>query len=231
MKRVSIILASLLLLASCTVTEKLSVNRNSSGTSSSDIKVEQFFVDVLEDFSEFLPESNESIMDSAMSGFAGQLQRSKSASDVAFSKTGENHYSLAFSYSSIEALIKELGGTEQTLFRETSNSLSFYVDINNFEELTKIVPFLADPNFEVYGPLFNQNTTEEDYLDMIYFLLGEEGPDAISNGMVSIDITVPGTIASVSGARRVNQNTARFSFPIIDFLLLNKPLTFTVNWK
>ena len=231
MKRITVALVSLLLLASCTVTEKLSVNKNGSGTSSSDIKVEQFFVDVLEDFSEFLPDSNESIMDSAMSGFAGQLQGTKSASDVAFRKNGKNNYSISFSYSSIEALIRELGGTDQTLFKETANSLSFYVDINNFEELTKIVPFLADPNFEVYGPLFNQGTSESDYLDMIYFLLGEEGPDAISNGYVSIDITVPGSITSVSGARRVNQNTARFSFPIIDFLLLSKPLTFTVNWK
>ena len=117
------------------------------------------------------------------------------------------------------------------MLRVSDKSLSFYVDIDNFDELTKIVPFLADPNFEVYGPMYNQGTTEEDYLDMIYYLLGEEGPDAIANGEVSIIVSVPGNITRVSNATKVSYNKARFTFPIIDFLLLNEPLTFTVDWR
>lgn len=229
MRKLALVILSSLLIASCSVTETLSINRN-GGSSSSDIKVEQFFVDVLEDFAEFLP-ANASIMDSAMSSFSSDLDKASSTTAVDLKKTGNNQYSLSFDYTSLTNLIKELGGENQSLFKESANSLSFYVDINNFEELTKIVPFLADPNFEVYGPLYNIGTSEEDYLDMIYFLLGEEGPDAIKNGVITIDIKTPGTITSVNGATRINSTTARFTFPIIDFLLLSHPLSFEVNWR
>lgn len=229
MRKLALVILSSLLIASCSVTETLSINRN-GGSSYSDIKVEQFFVDVLEDFAEFLP-ANASIMDSAMSSFSSDLDKASSTTAVDLKKTGNNHYSLSVDYTSLTNLIKELGGENQSLFKESANSISFYVDINNFEELTKIVPFLADPNFEVYGPLYNIGTSEEDYLDMIYFLLGEEGPDAIKNGVITIDINTPGTITSVKGATRINSTTARFTFPIIDFLLLSHPLSFEVNWR
>ncbi len=229
MRKIALIILSSILLASCSVTETLSINR-SGGSSESDIKVEQFFVDVLEDFAEFLP-SNESIMDSAMSSFSSDLDRASATTKVDLKKTGNNQYSLSFDYSSLTSLIKELGGESQSLFKESANSISFYVDINNFEELTKIVPFLADPNFEVYGPLYNIGTSEDDYLDMIYFLLGEEGPDAIKNGVITIDIKTPGAITDISGATRINSTTARFTFPIIDFLLLSHPLAFEIKWR
>lgn len=226
-----IIALSIILLSSCVVTESIKLDGR-SGSSTTDINVEQFFIDVLEDFSEFLPEDNQSIMDSAMTGFASQLNDASATTKVSLYKTGENAYYLDFAFSDIQRLIKELGAENaEGLISVTDSSFSFYVDIDNFDDLTKIVPFLADPNFEVYGPLYNQGTTEEDYLDMIYFLLGEEGPDAIRNGHIAIDITVPGTITAAEGAKKTGSNTARFEFPIIDFLLLNEPLTFSLNWK
>lgn len=230
-KVVFILLSCLLIFTSCTVSEELVLKNKKSGSSSSDIKVEQFFVDVLADFGEFLPSSDKSIMDEAMDGFSSQLDKANATSNVVFKKKGTNSYSLDFDFSDIETLLSELGAGNQSLLKIDNNTISFYVDINNFEELTKIVPFLADPNFEVYGPLYNQGTTEEDYLDMIYYLLGEEGPDAISNGLVTIDIKVPGQITNISGARKTSSSTAEFAFPIIDFLLLNKPLTFSISWK
>ncbi len=230
-KLLALILLIAFLLTSCTVTQKIALSDKNSGSSESDIHVEQFFVDVLEDFSEFLPSSDKSIMDEAMTSFANQLTKANSTKIVDFEKTGENSYILEFEYTNIDNLISELGAKNQSIISSKDKSFSFYVDINNFEELTKIVPFLADPNFEVYGPLYNQGTSEEDYLDMIYYLLGEEGPEAIENGTVSIDVKVPGTITKVDNAAKISTDTARFTFPIIDFLLLNEPLHFTVNWK
>ena len=231
MKKFIILLLSIaLILTSCTVTEKITINGSQKGSSSSDIYVEDFFIEVLEDFGEFLPSSDKSIMDEAMEGFAGQLQSSSAASVVKFKNLGDNHYTLDFSYSDMNKMMKDLGAANNTLIKETANSFAFYVDINNFDELTKIVPFLADPNFEVYGPVYNQGMSEEEYLDMIYYLLGEDGPDAIKNGEVTLTITTPATIKSVSGAVKIGDKTAEFKFPIIDFLLLNNPITFEVTW-
>ncbi len=230
-KYLLIILALIFILAGCQVTEQLDVNKDGSGKSYTDIHVEQFFIDVLEDFAEFLPENNESMMDSAIRGYASQLDKAGAVSGTEWESLGDNRYTVSFSFSGISALLSEMGAENQSLFTLSDDSLSFYLDINNYPELKAIVPFLADQNFEVYGPEYNQGMSEADYLDMIYFLLGEDGPEAITNGVMEININVPGTITAADGCRIAGTNTAVFTFPIIDFLLLNTPLSFSVAWE
>lgn len=225
------VLLAALLLASCTVTESMTIGSANGFESLSDIKAEPFFVSVLEDFAEFLPENGKSIMDSSIEGFAGQLGNTAGAENVQYEKTGENQYSLAFSTSDMKTLLSSFGAENQSFVRIDDSSFSFYLDINNYPELKTIVPFLADPNFEVYGPEYNQGMSEEDYLEMIYFLLGEEGPGAISNGEVTINITVPGTITSAENAEKTSDSSISYSFPVIAFLLLSEPLSFSVSWQ
>ena len=229
-----ILLQSLLLLllfSSCQVTEELSMNADGSGSSYTDIHVEQFFIDVLEDFSEFLPANDESMMDSAIKAYTSELNETGTVSAASWESKGDNRYAVSFDYSSIDTLLGEMGAENQSLFEITDNSISFHLDISNYPELKALVPFLSDQNFEVYGPEYNQGMSEQDYLDMIYFLLGEDGPEAVSNGTVEIRITVPGTITSASGCRIEGTNTAIYAFPIIDFLLLNNPLSFSISWE
>ena len=230
-KALSILLMAVLLLASCTVTESMTINNQNSFGSVSEIKAEPFFVSVLEDFAEFLPENGKSIMDSSIEGFAGQLRETAGAEAVSYEKTGENEYTLVFSTNDLTTLLGSFGAADQSFVKIGENSFSFYLDINNYPELKTIVPFLADPNFEVYGPEYNQGMSEDDYLDMIYFLLGEDGPDAIRNGLISVTMNVPGTLTEVTGGEKLDDNSVRFSFPIIDFLLLNEPIEFSASWE
>ena len=90
---------------SCTVTEVSTISRETSGTSLTDIHVEDYFIDVLTDFAEFLPEKDESIMDNAISTFSSQLASSNSASGVQAVKTSNNDYTLYFDYSSKGTLL------------------------------------------------------------------------------------------------------------------------------
>ena len=232
MKRFIIpIFAFALLFSGCQVTEDLTLNDDGTGSSYTDIHVEQFFIDVLEDFAEFLPTEDESMMESAINGYASQLGTTAAIKEASWESLGDNRYTVSFDYSSIDTLLSEMGADNQSLFTISDNSLSFYLDINNYPELKAIVPFLSDQNFEVYGPEYNQGMSETDYLDMIYFLLGEDGPEAISNGLIDVNITVPGTVTEADGCTIVDDNTVRFSFPIIHFLLLNEPLSFSVAWN
>lgn len=231
MRKPLAILFSLLMLASCTVTETLDISAEGPGSSTADIHVEQFFIDVLYDFAEFLPEGNESIMDSAIEDFEAHLAALPSITSASAEKTGENQYTLSFDYTDVASFLADFGVTEQSLFTITDDSFTFNLDIANYPELKTVVPFLADPNFEVYGPEYNQGMSEADYLEMISFLLGEEGPDAISNGKVTILLDVPGTIADVQNAEAIDDDTVSFSFPIIQFLLLSEPIGFSVSWN
>lgn len=233
MRKVSLIPILLVILcSSCTVTENIVLSDSNSGSSVSDISVQQYFVDVLTDFSAFMPEENEDIMDSAISSFSSQLSASSNASSVRFVKTGEHDYSGFFDFSDFAALASELaGGNSQSIITQGSNSISFHLDIDNYEELERIVPFLADPNIEVFLAKYNVGYSEQDYLDMIVFSLGEEAPDSLRSSLITINGRVPGRITRIEGATKTGNNTFSFSFPLIDFLLLSEPLDFSVTWR
>ncbi|MFA5699527.1 MAG: hypothetical protein WC954_07320, partial [Sphaerochaeta sp.] len=97
-------------------------------------------------------------------------------------------------------------------------------------QLVPIIPFLADDNFEAFGPLYNQGLSADDYLEMISFMLGEEGPPAIEQSTITLLLETPSPIKTMSSGRKIDSTTFEFSFPLIDFLLLAEPMTFTVTW-
>ena len=202
-----------------------------ASSSQSDIRVQQFFIDVLNDYAEFMPSSDESIMDSAVSTFAGQIEATDEGRSTLFVKTGTNDYSGYFEFDDLEALADQLGGQEQSIIRQTDKSLSFYCSIDNYTELESIVPFLADPNISVYLAQYNIGYSEQDYMDMITFAIGEEAPDALTSSMITINVTVPGTITAIEGAEQTGPDSLSYSFPLIDFLLLAEPLAFSVEWS
>ena len=232
-KTVILTIVLLILLSSCTVTENLTLKTGYSGSSKSDVTVDPFFLSVLEDFSSFSAGEGYTIMDDAMVGFADKVNSSSSASDVSIVSDGEGkRYVISFDYSSLVSLMKDLNdGEGNTLLSVTSSSFSFNLSLDNYSELKSVIPFLSDSNFEVYGPEYSNGMTEEEYKEMITFLLGDESPEALENSTVSITITTPGNITSVTGAVKTGARTAVFTFPVIDFLLLNEPISFTVKWK
>ncbi len=220
-----------ILLSSCTVTEQITLNNNTKSKIKSDILVEDFFISVIEDFSEFLPSSDESLFDGGIRDFAGQIKAAPSTSDVTYTKTDDGHYLIDVAFSDLDQFIDELsGGIDQSIIKLDDKSLTFYVDIDNYHELEQIVPFLADPNFEAFLPQYNIGYTEEDYLEMIVFLLGDEAPEKIKSSTITLRINTPSKINSYTNCKKINNTTIEYKFELIDFLLLAKPLSFSVKW-
>ncbi|MGD1821234.1 MAG: hypothetical protein ACPKM0_00535 [Pleomorphochaeta sp.] len=219
-------------LIGCVVTEDLSINEDESGSSQIEISVEDFFITVLNDFSEFsTDDNNKPIMDLAIDDTANKLTKNDTTTNVLFTKVGKNSYEGYFDYTSLSTLISDLGETEnQTIMVVNDNKLNFYLDLDNYSQLTKAIPFLADPNFEPFGPEYNEGLTEDDYLEMISFMLGEEGPDAIRNSVITLNFETPSPIVSYSGGQKISSTLFQYSFPLIDFLLLAEPLEFELEW-
>jgi hypothetical protein len=221
-----------LTLSSCVVTEDLTINNKNGGTSSAAIHVEDFFVDVLEDFSDFSTNnSSKPIMDQSMEAFEKQLNKASTTSNVGLEKTGDNSYIISFDYSSLKTLLADLGAeSNQTVLTLSDSKLNFYLDLDNYESLTAAIPFLEDPNFEPFGPTYNEGLSEPDYLEMISFMLGEEGPGAIQKSVITLRFETPSPIKSFTGGKKISSNVFEYSFPLIDFLLLADPLSFELNW-
>jgi len=226
------VLASLLLLGSCTITENISFKQTGYHISAFDFTVEDFFLAVLKDFSEFAPEDKDiSQMDKAIGDFEQALQYSPTTKNVELHKLDEHSYEGVFEFSDLQRLVTDLGaGENQSLLDISEHSLTFFLSLDNYEQLVPVIPFLADKNFEAFGPVYNQGLSAADYLEMISFMLGEEGPPAIERSVITLRVNTPKEITSFSNGRKVSPRVYEFSFPLIDFLLLAEPITFTVRW-
>ncbi|HKM06359.1 MAG TPA: hypothetical protein VJ869_05160, partial [Sphaerochaeta sp.] len=89
----SLILLVLITGTSCVVTEQLSFKSSGYNNSAFDFTVEDFFIAVLEDFSEFIPESKDaSLMDSAIKDFSKALTYSSTTNSVNIQKLNDNAY-------------------------------------------------------------------------------------------------------------------------------------------
>ena len=230
MRRLTAAAVLLLIIASgCQITEDLALGET-GGRSTTIIPPDPFFTDLLEDFAGFLPEDEGPAMESIVSGYAADLIASGAAADASWEMNGES-YTISFTYDSIMEFLMAYGAGNQSLLRAGSTNLTFHLGIENYAELRDMVPFLSDPNFEVYGPEYCNGMTEDEYLEMIGFVLGEDGPEAIRSGRIMIRIHVPGTITEVSGGIAEDSSTALLTFPVIDFLLLNTPVDFSVSWR
>ena len=236
------ILLSLLVLSSCVVTQSLSLNGEITkstkipGTSHSDISVDDFFVGVMEDLSNWTDKgNNDPVIDVAIHDFEHNVKASRGTSGVIFTEIADNTYTGDFTFSDFSTLLVDLsnGHADQSIvtIRKTDARTRVEININmdNYEELTEIIPFLADPNFEVYGPLYNNDLTEEEYLEMVSFILGEQCPESIGKSKISIVVSAPKAIFSHNGRLR-DTRTVEFSFPLIDFLLLHESIDFYLEY-
>ncbi|MCF0238463.1 MAG: hypothetical protein HUK24_07665 [Sphaerochaetaceae bacterium] len=232
--------------SSCVVAEKLTFNDEISKTTISgknhiDLTVSDFFVSLVEDLSSWQDKNSEDpILEVAINDFKSNLEKSSNANSVRFLLTGYNTYMGDFSFTDFTALLDDLangGKQEKTINQDIvklyeqngKTRLEIAINMDNYDTLTQIIPFLADPSFEVYGPKYNHDLTEEDYLDMVSFILGEDCPSNIQSSSIKFQIVAPKAISSHNGSLK-NSKTVEFSLPILDFLLLHEPIFFFVEY-
>lgn len=236
-KRLAFLLLVLLVLTSCSVTQGMSFGSTSplSGNAASDITVSNFFINVVQDLSSWQDTGhNDPVTDVAISDFATNLASNPYASNVSFTKEGEYGYKGNFSFSDFEKLVASLcaQNPNQKLITVTREKGTVRIELNisleNWDDLTKIVPFLAERNFAVWGPVYNNPPydylTAEDYKELVGFILGEDGPGAIDESSITIVLSLPAKATLTNGV--VKDNTVTFTFPLIDFLLLHEPICF-----
>ena len=149
-------------------------------------------------------------------------------SGIVINKTNDNKFIISLPQSIISESSENQG--KNLLFTQKDNSLSFYLDINNYHKMKELFPILADPNVEIYMADYSHGLSKSDYLDMLSYLMGEDNTVS-SNSSVILTLEVPGTITSCNNCTQTSNNTIEYCFPLIDFLLLENPLSFSVTWN
>src|SRR5690554_4484509 len=138
------VLTLALLLTGCTVSQHFNVATTPSKAEFT-FNVEEFFVDVLEDFSDFSSDkSDQPIMDEAIDEFEALLSSAPSTTAVAMKKIGTNAWNGTFAFAGLEKLVRDLGAPQnQQLLSTTPNSVTYYLTLDTYHQLVPIIPFLA----------------------------------------------------------------------------------------
>jgi hypothetical protein len=117
-------------------------------------------------------------------------------------------------------------------FSETDGkkTLKLHLDKKNYAGLSTLFPPLSDPVLAGMGPQPEDKVTEEEYLQMIEFSLGSEGPALLSKSFVTLTIKPEGGIVSQTGGV-VSGDAVTFKIPLLSILVLDKPLDYSVTYR
>lgn len=234
--RLIIFLSFLALLSSCTVEQEVYIEADSSGAVHFDIQVEEFFNEVVEDFKVFEDEENADVTRTNIEEIQDSLNKSPYTRYAVLEEIVTNRYVGTFQFVDASLFFNDVEDdlNLEDLFKFTktaaSTSLEFCLDIDNYPKLTELVPLLKDPSFSIFGPEENIGVSQADYLDMISYLLGEEGPDAVMRSYISLVMNTDSPIVSHEGGELITDTQIRFNIPMIDFLLLAEPVSYSVTW-
>ncbi len=231
-----LIAVSFILLSGCSVQQQISLSPDGSGTAKMESVIDDSLIFYLESLAELTGENTSD-------GELFNLEEMKQGIEVnpgvrvtGMSNDDNRKLSVSLEFDDIGALIAGSTGTlnkQAISFTENGNEriISIYIDINNFKDIAPLFPVVDDPLFEAFGPISNQDTDEEGYLELIEYALGEGGSELLSKSYITTVIKVKGTIVSQKGGTKTGPDTVSFKTPLIRVLLLDKPIDYSITFK
>ncbi len=227
-------LTALLALAGCSVSQRVTLEPEGSGTAVVRIRLEKILMDYLKDLSEVSGASAKDKgrifnVEQIRKDFAGRpevtLTRLESSSP--------ERLEMELAFGSIEKLFAAPDKPQTILTLKKGpdgTTLRAHLDRKNFPQLLELAPFLKNPLFEGLGPQENDDTTEAEYLELIDLALGEGGSAALKASTIETTILVKGQVVAQTGGAPVAGGVL-FRIPLLRVLLLNKPLDYSLTFK
>jgi hypothetical protein len=138
-------------------------------------------------------------------------------------------------YASIKDIFTKdatLKGAGVLTFSESGGkkTVSLHLDRTNYSQLSTLFPLLNDPTFAGLAPQVNDKVTDDEYLEMVKFSLGDDGPPLLKKSFITLSIDPEGEIISQTGGV-VSGGAVVFKIPLLRLLVLDKPLDYTVTFK
>lgn len=109
-------------------------------------------------------------------------------------------------------------------------TLKIHLDRENYRQVAALFPMLESPVLQSLGPQVDQRVTQDDYLEMIRFSLGDDGPALVRKSWISIAIRPEGEIVSQAGGT-VSDGSVTYRIPLLRVLLLDTPLDFSLSFR
>lgn len=234
-------LTALLLLSSCTMKQEIYLDKSGEGEVRFEIGMASYLGEVIEQL-EMLLEPDTKISGKEDSFFDVQaiekgFSGNENISSIKLETPDKLNLEGSFRFSSVESMLADVEkgspGSRLISFSKGASSSELNVKITR-ETIAALIesnPALNNPLVENFGPASTVGLSSDDYLDMMEFALGEESRLGIQSSKLSLTIEVAGKILSQTGGTKIDSSTVRYDIPLLDILILDKNLNYTLSYQ
>jgi len=234
---IAVLSVTSLFLSTCAIKQKATVEVDGSGAASFRIELEAFYLDALLDMASLEEGSTIAaegrIFDTKR--IAEAIDNKQSLQLVAIDSPEPRVLEGSVVFRDVEEVFKnqtELSSAGVISFdrRGGTNTITVHIDRENFNDIFEFLALRNNPLFETFGPEQNEHTTEEEYMEMVEFMLGEDGPPSLIASFIEVEVNVKGKILSQTGGQ-VKGSGVLFRIPLIRVLLLDQPLDYSIVFR
>lgn len=231
------VLALALLTAACTVNQTIVVKSDGSGTATLHAEVSKLLGDYVSSLSEVSGRTSQAagapVFDAAAirKDFAAKpgITVQKVLTPTPLSLDLELGFTSLKDVFTRDAALKSSG---VLTYAESGGkkTITIHLDKSNYPQLAALFPMLKDPTLASLGPQVDDTTTEAEYLDMVSFSIGNDGPGLLKKSFITLTIAPQGDILSQTGGT-LSGRTVVFRIPLLRVMVLDKPLDYSVSYK
>lgn len=225
-----------LLSIGCTVNQTIVVKNDGSGTASLHAEVSKLLADYLASLSEVSGKSapaGGAVFDAAAIRKDFESRPGITVKKAATPAPSSLDLDLAFtSLQDVFTRDDALSSSGVLVYSEAAGkkTIRLHLDKSNYTQLSALFPMLKDPTLASLGPQVNDTTTEAEYLDMVSFSIGEDGPALMRKSFITLTIDPEGDILSQTGGA-ISGSAVVFRIPLLRLMVLDKPLDYSVSFK
>ena len=234
--------ALLLATAGCTVNQQLTLRVDRSGEARIEVTLEQVFVDYLDTLSEAAGGADESGLVPESVFDTEEVERSigerRGVTVTHIATPAPEALELNLAFEDLKAMLAHnapvpgpAASPLLTFSGGEPNTLQVHLDRHNYRELTNLFPILDHPLLVSLGPQQDLEVTDAEYLEMMGFVLGDDGPPAIEDSTVTVRVVVDGTIIDHDGGELQEDGSLLVTIPLIRVLVLDRPLDYTIVYE
>jgi hypothetical protein len=223
------------LIFGCSATQQVSLEPGGSGTAVVSIRLQKIFTDYLRDLAEV---GGQAVKDKERIFNVEEIRKSFAQREGVEVRRVESpskeRLELELGFRSLQDLFAGDPKLESagilTLARNGEQTvLKIHLDRSNFPRLLELAPFLNNPLFEGLGPQENDNTTEQEYFELIDLAFGEGGAAALRASSIDTEVRIKGRLIAQTGGTPVSGGVL-FRIPLVRVLLLDKPLDYSLTY-
>ena len=225
------------LCASCSMKQTIVIRSDGSGTLAMHVEVARLLHEYVARLSEV---SDKPVLGPGGAFFDAESMRkdfeSRPGITVTKAATPSNDsLDLELSFNSIQDIFAQdqpLKNTAALAYSESDGkkTIRLHLDRSNYPQLARMFPLLASPAFAAFGPQVNDTTTDDEYMEMVRFSIGDDAPALLKKSYLTLTLAPEGQILSQSGGE-LTGGAVVFRIPLVRLLVLDKPLDYSATFN